>query len=94
MFPLGAVSLRVDTVRFLGSGESSRLSLQGVCLSVVKSLTENMEPCCPASETPNPILQLTTLAFCYHITTLTLEVVYPLIIHLIDLFSELAWPCR
>ncbi|KAM4627158.1 bridge-like lipid transfer protein family member 2 [Polymixia lowei] len=70
----GAVSLRVDTVRVLSSGESSRLSLQGVSLSVVKSLTDNMEPCCPASQTPSPVLRITTVAFCHHITTHTLEV--------------------
>ncbi|KAM3875470.1 bridge-like lipid transfer protein family member 2 [Diretmus argenteus] len=70
----GAVSLRVDTVRVLGCGESSTVSLQGASLSVVKTLTENMEPCCPASQTPNPILKFTTLAFCHHITTRTLEV--------------------
>ncbi|XP_029922551.1 protein KIAA0100 isoform X2 [Myripristis murdjan] len=70
----GAVSLRMDTVRVLSSPESSTVSLQGVSLSVVKELTENMEPCCPASQTPNPVLKLTSLAFCHHITSQTLEV--------------------
>ncbi|XP_071770727.1 bridge-like lipid transfer protein family member 2 [Centroberyx gerrardi] len=70
----GALSSRMDTVRVLSSGESSSISLQGVSLSVVKTLTENMEPCCPASQTPNPVLKLTTIAFCHHITTRTLEV--------------------
>ncbi|CAK6966699.1 bridge-like lipid transfer protein family member 2 [Scomber scombrus] len=70
----GAVSLRMDTVGVLSSAESSRVSLEGVSLSVVKTLTENMETCCPASQTPNPVLKLTTIAFCYHITTHTLQI--------------------
>ncbi|XP_039986404.1 protein KIAA0100-like isoform X2 [Xiphias gladius] len=70
----GAVSLRMDTVGVLGSAESCTVSLQGVSLSVVKTLTENMETCCPASQTPNPVLKLTEIAFCYHLTTHTLQV--------------------
>uniref|UniRef100_A0A8C4NXK1 Si:ch211-259g3.4 n=1 Tax=Dicentrarchus labrax TaxID=13489 RepID=A0A8C4NXK1_DICLA len=70
----GAVSLRMDTVRGLSSAESSMVSLQGVSLSAIKTLTENMESCCPASQTPNPVLKLTEIAFTYHITTHTLQV--------------------
>lgn len=70
----GAVALRMDTVGVLSSAESSRVSLQGVSMSAVKTLTENMETCCPASLTPNPVLRLTMIAFCYHITTHTLQV--------------------
>lgn len=70
----GAVSLRMDTLRVLSSAESSRVSLQGVSLSVVKTLTENMETCCPASQTLNPVIKLTTITVCYHITTHNLEV--------------------
>ncbi|XP_041657096.1 protein KIAA0100-like isoform X2 [Cheilinus undulatus] len=70
----GAVSLRMDAVRVLSSAESSTLSLYGVSLSAIKSVTENMESCCPASQTPNPVLKLTTIAFSYHITTHTLQV--------------------
>uniref|UniRef100_A0A7N8X3N7 KIAA0100 ortholog n=1 Tax=Mastacembelus armatus TaxID=205130 RepID=A0A7N8X3N7_9TELE len=55
----GAMSLRMDTVGVLSSAESSRLSLQGVSLSVVKMLMENMETCCPASQTTNPLLKCT-----------------------------------
>uniref|UniRef100_A0A9R1SDM0 Si:ch211-259g3.4 n=2 Tax=Cyprinus carpio TaxID=7962 RepID=A0A9R1SDM0_CYPCA len=55
----GAVALRVDTVVAEGSGENSNVSVQGVSLAVVKALTESMEPCCPAAQTPNPILTLT-----------------------------------
>uniref|UniRef100_A0A7N8Y945 KIAA0100 ortholog n=1 Tax=Mastacembelus armatus TaxID=205130 RepID=A0A7N8Y945_9TELE len=70
----GAMSLRMDTVGVLSSAESSRLSLQGVSLSVVKMLMENMETCCPASQTTNPLLKVTAIAFSYHITTHTLQV--------------------
>ncbi|KAM9853046.1 bridge-like lipid transfer protein family member 2 isoform 2-T2 [Aulostomus maculatus] len=70
----GAVSLRMDTVQIFGSAESSVVSLHGVSLSVVKTLTENMETCCPAWQTPNPVLKLTTITICYHITTHTLQV--------------------
>uniref|UniRef100_A0A3B4UAG1 Bridge-like lipid transfer protein family member 2 n=1 Tax=Seriola dumerili TaxID=41447 RepID=A0A3B4UAG1_SERDU len=70
----GAVSLRMDTVGVLSSAESSTVSLQGVSLSAVKSLTENMEACCPAAQTSNPVLRLTAIAFCYHLTTHTLQV--------------------
>lgn len=70
----GAVSLRMDSVGVLSSAESSRVSLQGVSLSVVKTLTENMETCCPASQIPNPVLKLTTIVLYYHITTHTLQV--------------------
>lgn len=65
----------MDTVGVLGSAESCTVSLQGVSLSVVKTLTENMETCCPASQTPNPVLKLTEIAFCYHLTTHTLQVI-------------------
>ncbi|XP_069568471.1 bridge-like lipid transfer protein family member 2 isoform X2 [Brachyistius frenatus] len=70
----GAVSLRMDTVRVLSSAESSRVSLQGVSLSAVKTLTENMETCCPASQTLTPVVRLTSITFWYHITTHTLQI--------------------
>uniref|UniRef100_A0A8C9R8R2 Bridge-like lipid transfer protein family member 2 n=1 Tax=Scleropages formosus TaxID=113540 RepID=A0A8C9R8R2_SCLFO len=59
----------------LGTTESSRASIQGVSLSVVKSLTETMEPCCLAAQTPSPILSLSSLVICYHISTCALEVI-------------------
>ncbi|XP_035479573.2 protein KIAA0100 isoform X3 [Scophthalmus maximus] len=70
----GAVSLRMDTVRVLSSAESSTVSIQGVSLSVVKTVAENMETCCPASQTLNPVLKLTAVTFCYHLTTHTLQI--------------------
>lgn len=72
---LGAVALRMDTIRVLSSAESSTVSLQGVSLSTIKTLTENMESCCPSCQTPNPVLKLTTIAFTYHITTHTVQVI-------------------
>ncbi|XP_076002045.1 bridge-like lipid transfer protein family member 2 [Genypterus blacodes] len=70
----GAVSLRMDTVRLVSSADSSRVSLQGISLSVVKTLTESMETCCPAAQTSSPIVKITTIAFSHHITTQTLQV--------------------
>lgn len=70
----GAVSARMDSVRVLSSAESSTVSLYGVSLSVIKTVTENMEICCPASQSQNPLLRLTIIAFSYHITTHTLQV--------------------
>lgn len=75
VFSLGAVSLRMDTVRVHSSAESSTVSLQGVSLSAIHAVTENMESCCPASQTPNPVLKLTKIAFSYIITTHTLQVI-------------------
>ncbi|KAG5269355.1 hypothetical protein AALO_G00201080 [Alosa alosa] len=62
----GAVALRVDTVHATGSGESSRLAVKGVALSVVKVLTDSVEPCCPAADIPCPILSLSSVASSYH----------------------------
>ncbi|XP_030633165.1 protein KIAA0100-like [Chanos chanos] len=70
----GAVALRVDTVGALGSGESSSVSVRGVSLAMVKTITETMEPCCPAAQTVNPLLSLTTLTVSYHLSIHTLEV--------------------
>ncbi|MEQ2161389.1 hypothetical protein GOODEAATRI_009148, partial [Goodea atripinnis] len=70
----GGVSLRMDTVSVLSSAESSRLSLQGTSLSLVKPLTENMETCCPTSQIVNPVLRLPTITIWYHVTTPSLQV--------------------
>ncbi|KAK0146229.1 Protein KIAA0100 [Merluccius polli] len=72
--PAGAVSLRLDTVKVHGGAESASVSLAGVSLSVVKVLVENMEPCCPASQTPSPVFTLATLSLSHYNTTHTLEV--------------------
>lgn len=65
----------MDAIEVLSSAESTTVSLQGVSLSTIKSLTENMESCCPASHTPSPVLKLTTIAFTYHVTTHTFQVI-------------------
>lgn len=65
----------MDTVRLLSSADSARISLQGISLSVVKALTENTETCLPASQTPNPIVKVTTIAFSHHTTTKTIQVI-------------------
>lgn len=70
----GAVSLRIDTVSVLSSAESARVSLRGTGLSLVKTLTENMETCCPASQTLSPVLKLTVITISYHVTTHSLQV--------------------
>lgn len=67
--------MRTDTVRVMSSAESSTVSLQGVSLSAIKTLTENMESCCPASQIPSPVLKLTEITFAYHITTHTVQVI-------------------
>ncbi|TNN66058.1 Protein KIAA0100 [Liparis tanakae] len=69
----GAVSLRMDTVEVHSSAERSTVSLQSISLSAIKALTDNMESCCPASQTPKPVLKLTKIAFSYFITTHTLQ---------------------
>lgn len=68
--------MRVDTVLAEGSAENSNVSVQGVSLAVVKALTESMEPCCPAAQTPNPILTLTAFTVSYHISGCSLEVLH------------------
>uniref|UniRef100_A0A3B4AFW2 FMP27/BLTP2/Hobbit GFWDK motif-containing RBG unit domain-containing protein n=1 Tax=Periophthalmus magnuspinnatus TaxID=409849 RepID=A0A3B4AFW2_9GOBI len=70
---LAAVSMRMDTISVMSSAESCNITLQGAALSVIKMVKENMEVCCSAAETPNPILKLTTVDFCYHITIHTFQ---------------------
>uniref|UniRef100_A0A3Q2NT77 Bridge-like lipid transfer protein family member 2 n=1 Tax=Fundulus heteroclitus TaxID=8078 RepID=A0A3Q2NT77_FUNHE len=70
----GAVSLRMDSVGILSSAENARVSLRGTSLSLVKALTENMETCCPTSQTVNPVLKLTAVTVWYHVTTHGLQV--------------------
>lgn len=65
----------MDTIGVLSSAESSSVSLRGVSLSTIKSLNESMESCSPASQTPSPVLRLTNIAFTYHVTTHTFQVI-------------------
>uniref|UniRef100_A0A8C4ZBF0 Si:ch211-259g3.4 n=1 Tax=Gadus morhua TaxID=8049 RepID=A0A8C4ZBF0_GADMO len=64
MPPPGAVSLRLDGVEVRGDRASSRVSLAGVSLALVKVLVDNMEPCCPAAQTqtPGPVFSLSALS--------------------------------
>ncbi|KAJ0063740.1 hypothetical protein NL108_006678, partial [Boleophthalmus pectinirostris] len=70
----GAVSMRMDTINVMSSADTCNITLQGAALSIIKTVKENMEVCCSAAETQNPILKLTTVVFCYHITTHTFQV--------------------
>lgn len=66
--------MRMDTITVMSSAESCNITLQGAALSIIKIVKENMEVCCSAAETPNPILKLATVDFCYHITIHTFQV--------------------
>uniref|UniRef100_A0A8C5B3D1 Si:ch211-259g3.4 n=1 Tax=Gadus morhua TaxID=8049 RepID=A0A8C5B3D1_GADMO len=76
MPPPGAVSLRLDGVEVRGDRASSRVSLAGVSLALVKVLVDNMEPCCPAAQTqtPGPVFSLSALSFSHRTDSHTLEV--------------------
>ncbi|KAJ8280796.1 hypothetical protein GJAV_G00059060 [Gymnothorax javanicus] len=70
----GALSLRVDAVETLGMADRSSVSFRGVSLSVVRALTEAMEPCCAAAQSAHPVLSLSSLGVSYHATAWGLEV--------------------
>lgn len=70
----GATEVRVDTLTMLGSAESCTISVQGVALALVKSITEKMQPCCKAPAIPNPVADLSTLSLTYCSSIRSLEV--------------------
>ncbi|KAM3856347.1 bridge-like lipid transfer protein family member 2 isoform 1-T1 [Vipera latastei] len=70
----GATELRVDTLTTLGSAESCTISIQGVALSLVKSLAEKMQPCCKAPTIPSPVAGLAALSLTYRSSIRSLEV--------------------
>ncbi|XP_072557305.1 bridge-like lipid transfer protein family member 2 isoform X2 [Paramormyrops kingsleyae] len=70
----GAICLRVDMVTALGTTETSQLSVQGMSLSVVKSLTDTMEPCSPAAQMLSPILSLAALVASFSTSTRALKI--------------------
>lgn len=72
--PPGALELRLDTLTVLGSAESCTLSVQGMVLALVKSITEKMQPCCKAPAIPNPVANLSMLSVTYHSSIRSLEV--------------------
>ncbi|XP_013922665.1 PREDICTED: protein KIAA0100-like, partial [Thamnophis sirtalis] len=70
----GATELRVDTLTTLGSAESCTISIQGVALSLVKSLAEKMQPCCKAPAIPSPVAGLAAVCLTYRSSIRSLEV--------------------
>ncbi|XP_035390057.1 protein KIAA0100 isoform X1 [Electrophorus electricus] len=68
----GAVALRVDAVAAHSLAEGARLSVRGVSLAVLPSLSESTEPCGPAEMTSDALLRLNTLSLVYHSSTDTL----------------------
>ncbi|XP_040279331.1 protein KIAA0100 homolog isoform X2 [Bufo bufo] len=71
---VGAVQVRIDLLTLVGSAESCSLSLQGVAGSLLKSLTEKMEPCCKALEQNDPLLYFSVLSISYYTTIQAFEV--------------------
>ncbi|XP_053131385.1 bridge-like lipid transfer protein family member 2 isoform X2 [Hemicordylus capensis] len=70
----GATEVRVDTLTMLGSAESCTISVQGLALALVKSITEKMQPCCKAPAIPNPVVDLSMLSLTYRSSIRSLEV--------------------
>ncbi|KAG9486015.1 hypothetical protein GDO78_008877 [Eleutherodactylus coqui] len=71
---VGAAQVRIDLLTLVGSAESCSLSLQGVATSLLKSITENMEPCCKALDHKEPFLYFSLLTVSYYTTIHALEV--------------------
>uniref|UniRef100_A0A8C0GPD0 Bridge-like lipid transfer protein family member 2 n=1 Tax=Chelonoidis abingdonii TaxID=106734 RepID=A0A8C0GPD0_CHEAB len=71
---VGALEVRLDTLTALGSAESCTVSVQGMALALVKSISEKMQPCCKAPAIHCPILRLSMLSFTYHSSIHSLEV--------------------
>lgn len=65
---------RVDEVGANSSAESSQVLVHGVALSVLKSLSESTEPCCPSDQACSPVLSLSSLTVAYQNGSHTLEV--------------------
>uniref|UniRef100_A0A8C5MXP2 Bridge-like lipid transfer protein family member 2 n=1 Tax=Leptobrachium leishanense TaxID=445787 RepID=A0A8C5MXP2_9ANUR len=71
---VGASKVRIDLFTVQGSAESCNVSLQGVALSLLKSVTEKMEPCSKSTDIPTPLLCFSTLSSTYFTTIHSLEV--------------------
>ncbi|PKU30493.1 hypothetical protein llap_19203 [Limosa lapponica baueri] len=71
---VGALEMRLDTLTVLGSAESCTVSVQGMVLALVKSITEKMQPCCKAPAIPNPVANLSMLSVTYRSSIRSLEV--------------------
>ncbi|XP_041097296.1 protein KIAA0100-like isoform X2 [Polyodon spathula] len=70
----GASALRVDVVTALCSVENSKVSVRGLSLALVKTLAENIQPCCKASDSAAPIVSLASLTVSFHTSTWALEI--------------------
>ncbi|KAM9218348.1 bridge-like lipid transfer protein family member 2 [Leptosomus discolor] len=88
---VGALELRLDTLTILGSAESCTVSVQGMVLALVKSITEKMQPCCKAPAIPNPVANLSMLSVTYHSSIRSLEVGLGLRSHLYPVLAGLGW---
>ncbi|XP_077336545.1 bridge-like lipid transfer protein family member 2 isoform X3 [Lithobates pipiens] len=71
---VGASQVRIDLLTLVGSAESCSLSLQGVALSLLKSITEKMEPCCKSLDISEPLLYFSIMSMSYYTTIQALEV--------------------
>ncbi|CAM5164364.1 unnamed protein product [Eretmochelys imbricata] len=71
---VGSLEVRLDTLIALGSAESCTVSVQGMALALVKSISEKMQPCCKAPAIRCPILSISMLSFTYHSSVHALEV--------------------
>ncbi|XP_073472876.1 bridge-like lipid transfer protein family member 2 isoform X2 [Aquarana catesbeiana] len=71
---VGASQVRIDLLTLAGSAESCSLSLQGVALSLLKSITEKMEPCCKSLDISEPLLYFSIMSMSYYTTIQALEV--------------------
>ncbi|XP_039613175.1 protein KIAA0100-like isoform X1 [Polypterus senegalus] len=70
----GATNLRIDDIKGTSSAECLQMSLHGFSLGLVKSITENLQPCYKAMDFPEPVISLFALAFSYHASTWALEI--------------------
>lgn len=66
--------LRVDSVDTCCRDGALQVSLSGVALIILKLLSENTEPCLPAHQICNPVLEFNTFTGTYQRMSRTLEV--------------------
>ncbi|XP_075052913.1 bridge-like lipid transfer protein family member 2 [Mixophyes fleayi] len=71
---VGASQVRIDLLTVVGSAEMCSLSLQGVALSLLKSITEKMETCCKALDINEPLLFFSIMSLSYYTTIHNLDV--------------------
>ncbi|XP_030077940.1 bridge-like lipid transfer protein family member 2 isoform X1 [Microcaecilia unicolor] len=71
---IGASGMRIDALSVCGSAESTQVDLEGMVLTLVKSITEKMQLCCSASDILEPVLWVSTLSLTYHSSIQSLQV--------------------